>query len=137
MSLILTLTIDGHTLSPLSFSFNYFREFSDVTGLSNSPVKMGMITFALFLGDETTDKSPFADAFADPSKKLNLTVETRLAANSGNQLMSYTIADGQCVQYALNFAPASDANNIENGFVTVSVVSAQITVGNATFTVGE
>ena len=137
MSLQLTLTIEDHTLNPLSFSFNYFREVSDLTGQSNSPIKGGLVTFTLFLQDETSDKSPFADAFADQSKKVNLTINTRLALNSAEQIMSYSIHDGQCVQYAVNFTNSQDPNSQENGFVTVGIVSSQISVGNATFTLGE
>ena len=137
MSLQLTLSIEDHTLNPLSFGFNFFRETDDLTGQSNSPMKGGIITFTLFLHDETSDKSPFADAFADQSKKVNMTINTRLALNSAEQIMSYSVHDGQCVQYAINFTNSQDPNTQENGFVTVSVVAPQITVGNATFTLGE
>lgn len=137
MSLQLTITIDGETFNPLSFNINYFREFSDLTGISTSPIKSGLIAFTLFLGDESTDKHVFADAFADPSKKLNMTIDTKLAVSSSQQIMSYSVQNAQCVQYAVNYTLSTDPNSLENGFVTVSVVAPQISVGQANFIVGE
>src|ERR1700712_2257967 len=117
MAIQIVIDTSDHSFIAQAFNINYFREISDVTALATSPIKAGLITFSISMFDERSSDSIFADAFADSSKTLNLTVRVRAAFNSSDQIISYGIANAQCVQYAVNFAISQDPAAVDNGVV--------------------
>lgn len=137
MAIQIVIDTSDHSFLAQAFNINYFREISDVTALATSPIKAALITFSISMFDERSSDSIFADAFADASKKLNLTVRVKAAFDSSDQIISYGISNAQCVQYAVNFAISQDPTAVNNGLVFIGLAAPQIQIGNAPFNVGQ
>jgi len=137
MAIQIVIDTSDHSFVALAFNINYFREISDVTALATSPIKAALITFSISMFTERSSDSIFADAFADSSKKLNLTVRVQAAFDSSDQITSYAISNAQCVQYAVDFAISQDPAAVDNGVISIGLAAPQIQIGNAPFNVGQ
>jgi hypothetical protein len=137
MAIQIVIDTSDHSFQAIAFNINYFREISELTALATSPIKTSLITFSISMFMERSSDSLFADAFADSSKKLDLTVRVRAASNSADEIITYSISSAQCVQYAVNFQESTDPAAVDNGVVLIGLIASQITVGNAPFNVGQ